>query len=145
MSAGLLLLFLCCLVEVHSQTAPYVSFMGQTLPSNSFVDLSELGTSDSDSIQCITDLPTCCSGAQGPHRGDWYSPDGTRLPFPGGGDIYEDRGYQSVQLHRINNANSPTGIYRCDIPTNDVHDDTDISVNTVYVGLYTDSGGKAGS
>ncbi|CAI8038512.1 hypothetical protein GBAR_LOCUS21472, partial [Geodia barretti] len=40
------------------------------------------------------------------------------------------------------NANSPTGIYRCDIPTVAVHDDTDISVrDTVYVGLYTASGG----
>ncbi|CAI8049106.1 hypothetical protein GBAR_LOCUS27045, partial [Geodia barretti] len=37
---------------------------------------------------------------------------------------------------------SQTGIYRCCIPTNAVHDVTDISVrDTVYVGLYTASGG----
>ena len=36
--------------------------------------------SGSDSVQCITDLSTCCSGAQGNHCGDWYFPDGTRLP-----------------------------------------------------------------
>ena len=40
-------------------------------------------------------------------------------------------------------ANSPTvGIYRCYIPTIAIHDDTDASVrDTVYVGLYTASGG----
>ena len=33
-------------------------------------------------------------------------------------------------------------IYRCDIPTNAIHDDRDISVrDTVYVGLYTGTGG----
>ena len=53
------------------------------------------------------------------------------------------RGAQRVDLHsRRNNANSPTGIYRCDIPTNAVHDDTDNSVrDTVYVGLYSGNGG----
>ena len=99
--------------------------------------------SGSDSVQCITDLGTCCTSTQGPiHRGDWYFPDGNRLPFPGGGDIFEFRVSQGVDLRHRNNANSPTGIYRCDIPTNAVHDDTDISVrDTVYVGLYTANGG----
>ena len=46
-------------------------------------------SSGSDSVQCITDLSTCCSGAQGNHHGDWYFPDGTRLPFYG--HIYESR------------------------------------------------------
>ena len=131
--------------EVYCQTFPYVSFMGQTLANHSYVNLSQVGDdgSGSDSVQCITDLSTCCSVPQGPtHRGDWYFPNGNRLPFPGGGDIYESRETQRVDLRRRNNANSPTGIYRCDIPTNDVHDYPDISVrDTVYVGLYTGSGG----
>ena len=46
-----------------------------------------------------------------------------------------------IELHRSNGATSPTGIYRCEIPTNAVHDDKDISVRaTVYVGLYTSAG-----
>ena len=66
----------------------------------------------------------------------------TRLPFPGGGDIYQNREAQRVDLRRHNSVTSPTGLYRCDIPTNAVYDDTDISVRaTVYVGLYTGSGG----
>ena len=78
-----LLSLLWSLVEVHSQTFPYVSFNGQTLANHSYVDLSLVGNdgSGSDSVQCHTDLSTCCSSNQGPHRGDWYFPNGTRLPF----------------------------------------------------------------
>ena len=74
------------LVEVvHSQTAPYVSFSNQTLANHSYVDLSQVGIEQngSDSVQCITDLNTCCSSGQGTHRGDWYFPDGDRLSFNG--------------------------------------------------------------
>ena len=138
-----LMLFCWSVGEVYCQTFPYVSFMSQTLANHSYVDISLVGNdlSGSDSVQCITDLSRCCTSAQGAHRGDWYFPDGTRLPFPGDGDLYETRGPQRVDLRRRNNATSPVGIYRCDIHTNAVHH-TDISVrDTVYVGLYTDSGG----
>ena len=137
-----LLSLLWSLVEVHSQSFPYVSFNGQTLANHSYVDLSLVGTSGSDSVRCHTDFSTCCNSTQGPHRGDWYFPNGTRLFFYGNGGIYETRGVQRVDLRR-NHGTSPTGIYRCDISTNAVHDDDDISVrDTVYVGLYTGSGGK---
>ena len=138
---SLLLLFLLSLVEVHCQTFPYVSFMGQTLVNHSHVDLNIVGSDYfSDSVVCHTDLSTCCSGSQGNHRGDWYFPSGTRLLFSG--DMYEARGAQRVELRRTN-ATGPTGIYRCNIATNAVHDDTDISVrDTVYVGLYTTGEGS---
>ena len=132
--------------EVYCQTFPYVSFMSQTLANHSYVDLSQVGRpdiGDGEGVQCITDLATCCTGSDGHHRGDWYFPDGTRLPFAYlDVDTFETRVSQRVDIRRNTNANSPTGIYRCDIPTNAVHDDTDISVrDTVYVGLYTASGG----
>ena len=141
-----LCLLLWSLVEVHSQTAPYVSFMGVSLPNHGYVDLSLVGNPALDpgdhSVQCHTDLYSCCSGGDGPHRGDWYFPDGTRLPFPGVGDITEARVAQRVDIRRNNNANSPSGIYRCDIPTNDVYDENDNSVReSVYIGLYA-TGGK---
>ena len=144
MAVALLLLLGLFLPLANSQSFPHVSFRGQTLANHSYVDLSLVGddSSGSDSVQCHTDLSTCCSGAQSFHRGDWYFPDGARLPFSGGGDIYEGRGAQTVSLHRRNNALSPVGIYWCDIPTNAAHHDTDRSVRaTVYVGLYTASGG----
>ena len=71
----------------------------------------------SDGVQCITDLSTCCSNSQGQHRGDWYFPDGTRLPFPINGLIFESRGDQRVNLFRRSGGNSPVGIYRCFIAT----------------------------
>ena len=141
-----LLSLLWSLVEVHSQSFPSLSFNGTTLTNHSYVDISEVGSnsSSSDSVQCHTDLESCCSDTDGPHRGDWYFPNGTRLQFSdGSGDIYEQRGAQRVDIRRRNNANSPTGIYRCDIPTGAVHHATDNSVrDTVYLGLYTASGGK---
>ena len=137
---SLLLLFLLSLVEVHcQQTFPYVSFMGQTLVNHSYVNLSTVGD-DYDSIQCHTDLGTCCSVSQGIHRGDWYFPNGTRLSLSG--DMYEARGAQRVVIRRTT-ATGQTGIYRCDIPTSSVHDNTDNSVrDTVYVVLYTTGEGS---
>ena len=132
------------MVEVQcQQTFPYVSFMGQTLADHSYVDMSHVGLG-SDAVYCHTDLTTCCSGAQGQHRGDWYFPNGDRLPFPDASPpIFESRTAERVGLRRINNAVGPTGIYRCDIPTNAVHHAMDNSVRvSVYVGLYTSTGGK---
>ena len=142
----LLCLLLWSLVEVHSQTEfPYVSFMGETLLNHAFVNLTLVGEDAGDpgnTVRCHTDLSTCCSNTEGRHRGDWYFPNGDRLGFGfDAGDIYEYRGAQRVNLYRINNADSPTGIYRCDIPTDAVHNDSDRSVReTVYVGLYATGG-----
>ena len=115
-----LLSLLWSLVEVHCQTAPYVTFMENTVPNHGYVDLGLVGDdygSGSDGVQCHTDLDTCCSGTQGQHRGDWYFPDGTRLPFPINGLIFESLGDQRVNLFRRSGGNSPVGIYRCYIAT----------------------------
>ena len=128
------------LVKVNSQyTFPYVSFKGQTLANHSYVNLSIVGD-NSDSVQCHTNLGSCCTEHQGIHRGDWYFPNRARLQFSG--DIIERRDYQRVDIFRTSSVTSPTGIYCCYIPTISVHHGTDSSVRaTVYVGLYTDSGG----
>ena len=139
--APLLLCLLSALVEVHSQTVPYVSFMGTNLTNHSYVDLTLVGSAvdGGDSVQCHTDLITCCSGAQGAHRGDWHAPGSQdRLPFPGDpGDIYETRGARRVDLRRRNNGDT-SGIYRCTIETNAVNAEN--GRETVYVGLYASGG-----
>ena len=150
-----LLCLLLSLVEVQSQTEyPYISFMGTTLPNHSYVNLSLVGgdpisSGDSDTVKCHTDLMTCCRKKQGPHRGDWFPPGShTRLNFSGEASgctcIYEDRQAQVIHIRRRNNPTGPSGIYRCVIATNAVHNDSDQSVGeTVYVGLYYGSeGGK---
>ena len=135
-SAVLLMVLPLVEVTVYCQTFPYVSFMGQTLANNSYVDLGQVGTTDANSLTCHTDLATCCSSLQGPHRGNWFFPNGTRLPISG--VDYESRSAQLVQLRRNSTSNGPWGIYRCDIPTNSVHDDDGANslAEVVYVGLY---------
>ena len=113
------------------------------LPNHSYVDLTLVGNDGTDgtgnTVRCITDLGTCCGTAQGVHRGHWYFPDGSELVH--GGDIDRARGDMRFNLRRRNNAMGPSGIYRCDIPTDAVHDDSDLSVReTVYVGLYASGG-----
>ena len=127
------------LVDVHSKSCPYVSFKGQTLANHSYVNFSLVGDlqNGSDSVQCRTDLTTCCTGGQGIHRGDWYFPNGTRLPLPGRSDIRESRENKRVDLRHWS-ATSPTGMYHCDIATTD-HNET--TQKRVYVGLYANGGG----
>ena len=140
---ALLLNFLCCLVEVHSETEyPYVSFMGVILPNHAYVNLTLVGNDITDSgntVRCHTDLQTCCTSSQGVHHGDWYFPNGSVLAGGGGGDdIYRSRGAQVVHLRRRNDVTSPSGIYRCEIETVAVNT---ITGETVDVGLYPPSGG----
>ena len=143
MKATVMSVLLClfsALVEVHSQTVPYVSFMGTNLPNHSYVDLTLVGDAldGSDSVQCHTDLSTCCGSAQGNDRGDWYFSDGTRLAFGGSGYLlYESRGAQRVDLRRLNNADI-SGIFYCAIETEAVNDDD--GRGTVFVGLYASRG-----
>ena len=128
-------------VEVHSQTAPYVRFMGTNLPNHSYVDLTLVGDAldSSDSVQCHTDLRTCCNDAAGPDRGDWYFPNGTRLPFPNiTFNIFGIRQAQRVDVRHRGRNDVTSGMYRCAVETNAVHDDD--GRETVYIGLYASGG-----
>ena len=138
LAVAISLSLLLSLVEGNSQTFPYVSFRGQTLANHSYLDSSLVGYMTTDSVQCHTDLTTCCSGDQGIHRGDWYFPNGDRLPFDKINDIHESRQEQRVDLRRTS-ATLPTGIYHCVIPTVAVHNHKS-TTNRFYVGLYADGG-----
>ena len=145
----LLFLFWGLVAVVYSQTVPYVSFMGMNLTNHSYVDLTTVGeniSASGDTVRCHTDLTSCCTSSQGDHRRDWYFPNGYALRgSSGSGDIYQRRGDQVIHLRRRNNATSPSGIYRCDIPTAAVNDDDipyTITGETVYVGLYPPNKGK---
>ena len=136
------LVLILSLVEVHSQTVPYVSFMGVNLPNHAYVNLTTVGDDigdPGDTVRCHSDLTSCCSGDEGDHRGSWFFPDDTELPFTSTtNDIVMDREPQEVHILRRNNAMSTSGIYRCDIETMAVNDDVlaTITGETVYVGLY---------
>ena len=129
-------------------TGVFVRFLGVDLSNHSYVNLTLVGAArdGSDSVQCHTDLSTCCYAAAGADRGDWYAPGNqSRLPFGDVGDLFEARKAQRVDLRRRNNAGT-SGIYRCTIETNAVHsnDNSDTTTReTVYAGLYASGGEEA--
>ena len=131
-SVLVLLSFLCRPSE--EQTFPYVSIGDQVLPNHSFVNMSLVGTSIDSAIHCHTDLATCCSATQGSRRGNWLSPGGDQLPFPGEHvvSLYQSREDRRVDLYR-RSGSAMSGIYCCQIPTSS-------SSNRLYIGLYMDGG-----
>ena len=137
---------LWCVVEVHSQTAPYLTFMGEILPNNSYVDLSLVGqggTATHDSgreIVCHTDLDTCCSGSDG--HGDWFFPHNSPAIDRPGRPIVMKKLPKRVRLERGTGSGTiPSGIYQCAIETVAVSGEGGTGRERVYVGLY-ESGGK---
>ena len=120
------------------------------LSNHSYVDLTAVGDAGDggDSVQCHTDLSTCCNRDFGDDRGDWYAPGSQdRLPFgdAGSGDLFETRQAQRVDLRRRNDAGT-SGIYRCTIETTAVHSDDNSDMTTretVYAGLYASGGEEA--
>ena len=67
------LLLLCCffgLMEVYSETAPYLNVSHNIMPNNSYVNLSMVRILERNGVHCYNDLTTCCSGSQGPDCGD---------------------------------------------------------------------------
>ena len=105
--------------------------------NHSYVNLSLVGTPENNRVSCHTNRDTCCSYAQGPDRGDWFFPNGTRLDFSNsGGDIYQMRGAQRVSLLRRNTRNVP-GIYHCNIT---ITPGSDPIRGIIYIGLYDDRG-----
>ena len=137
------------LAHTCTPSGVFVRFLGVDLSNHSYVDLTAVGAAmdGSDSVQCHTDLNTCCNSAAGADRGDWHAPGSQdRLPFSGdSGDIYEQREAQQVDLHRRNNG-ATSGIYRCTVETNAVHSDNSSDTTTretVYAGLYASGGEEA--
>ena len=135
---------LWCVVKVHSQTeAPYLTFMGETIPNNSYVDLRQVGQGGTAAvITCNTNLSSCCRNSS--IHGGWFFPNGTALPDV---DISNSNPSpiaqrwldQKVRLqHGPSNRNIsviPSGIYHCDIAI------SDSKMETVYIGIYVSEGG----
>ena len=152
-AVSVLLFLLWSLVEIHSQTppAPYLTFMGETLPDHSYVDLSALGdiANEDDYVVCHTDLTSCCGGSV-PDRGFWYLPNGDELPGAGGSGAATNpivlmRGPQVVRLIRGTGPGDASGLYRCIIETVADNDPGSPSPDngigeTLYVGVYSTGG-----
>lgn len=119
--------------------------MGKTLPDNSYVDLNQVGNNvnGTDSIQCHTDLISCC-GYENDGGGEWFSPARNRLPVNttdiGIYKVYQD---QRIDLRRSNTgdySNIMSGIYQCQIQTKATGISGTGNQKLVNVGLYTSGG-----
>ena len=111
---------------------------GAVTPNHGFVLLDNIGEGD-DALLCLTDQPACCrppyTGAMGLAIGNWFFPNGTRVPSSGSQwGLHRTRGQMLVSLHRRRGRED--GVYRCEIP-----DAMDV-IQTLYVGLYTNTTGE---
>ena len=117
-------------------TAIALQLSGQRYDSHSLVILTDIGEGDTAALLCLTDREMCCRGSDGGAGGDWYYPDGGLVPFAfGGTSIYQTRGASRVRLNRRNDAQSPTGVYRCDVL------DASGTNQSIYVGVYLEGRG----
>ena len=100
--------------------------------------LEDIGEGD-DALLCLTSLTACCrppyTGEKKNALGNWYFPNGSRVPSDGGEwDFYGTRGQMVVYMHRRRGGEE--GIYRCEIPDA-------MNVNqTIYIGVYSASTGE---
>ena len=94
----------------------YFELGGQTFGNNSIVSLTQVGEGK-DALLCKTDLISCCATV--PNRfGEFYYPNGLIVPINNSGHgFYRNRGDQEIRLNRRQGITSPSGKFRCEIPT----------------------------
>ena len=103
---------------------------GESIPINGAIDINRIGDgfTGEGALVCHTDdYSTCCRGVDNPPngvgRGEWYLPGETvAIPPPTdtGANFYRSRGTSVLRLNRRNinpPTTTPTGVYRCEIPT----------------------------
>ena len=88
-----------------------------------------------DALLCVTDLTACCRHPYSVSLGNWFFPNGTRVPSSGAQwDFFRIRGQSVVSLHRLRGG--VRGIYHCVIP-----DATGVT-QTINIGVYTAETGE---
>ena len=114
---------------------------GTTYQNNSVVTLEDIGEGD-DALVCITNLTACCRppyiGGMGKAIGNWYFPNGTKLPSDNAigmkWDFYRTRGQMAIHMNR--RKGGVEGIYHSVIP------DAMNVTQTIYIGVYSASTGE---
>ena len=111
------------------------SLNGTIYKNNSLVTLENIGDGH-NSLLCITNLTACCRSpyTNGSAIGNWFFPNGTRVPSSGNGDIYRTRGQMVVNMRWT--IGGEDGIYHCVIL------DAENVNQTMYIGVYTVSTGE---
>ena len=97
--------------------------------------LEDIGENDT-ALLCVTNLTACCKRLHtGLSLGNWFFPNGTRVPsYNVTSDFYRDRGQMVVRMKRTRSGEE--GIYRCEIP-----DSTNVN-QAIYIGVYNAGTGE---
>ena len=114
----------------------WFSLNGTTYQNNSCVTLEDIGSSNTDSLLCITNLTACCrrSDSSTP-SGNWFLPNGTKVRDENSGsDFYRVRGHMVIRLNRRRGGEE--GIFSCVIP------DSMNVLQTIYIGVYSAGRGE---
>ena len=123
-----------CFTLVH-YCFPVAVLRGTPYQNNSVVTLEDIGEGD-DALLCITFQTTCCRPPySGGALGNWFFPNGTRVPSSGAQwDFHRTRGQMVIVLHH--RRGGVEGIYHCEIPN------TFGFTQTIYIGVYSASTGE---
>ena len=116
------------------------SLGGTTYQNNSIVTLEDIGEGD-DALLCLTDFTPCCqtgfTSGNGTLLGNWFFPNGTRVPPSGARwNFLRSRSQSVVRLQR--RRGEEEGIYHCEIP------DAMNVTQTIYIGVYRRADTQAG-
>ena len=119
---------------------PYITFMGERLPNNAFVDIQQISNTENTTVQCHTDLSECCDPSQHSHTGVWVLPNGAEVMH--GQTVF---GYTATGTERridltyntlLNSA--VEGVFICTVFISG----TPIVQQSVYVGIYSGTSSK---
>ena len=121
---------------------PYITFMGERLPNNAFVDIQQISNTldETTTLQCHTDLVACCDPSQHSHTGVWVLPNGAEVMH--GQTVF---GYTATGTERridltyntlLNSA--VEGVFICTVFISG----TPIVQHSVYVGIYSGTSSK---
>ena len=97
-------------------------------PNNSVVNLTDIGEGY-DALHCITNLTTCCRGADGGSVGEWFLPGKTSPVIRMNADSFARSGGPSAVLLNRRTGTGPTGLYTCQVP------DGSSMERTLYIGV----------
>ena len=96
------------------------------------VNLTDIGEGY-NALHCLTNLTTCCRGADGGPAGEWFLPGQTSPVIHVAADdtknFTRSRGPSAVLLNRKTGVVGPTGLYTCQVP------DGNGMERTVYIGV----------
>ena len=113
-----------------AQTGPGIFFGGNPVV-NGIVALSDISNTTSTALQCVTQIPDCCT-THG--SGDWISPSGAGITTSTSSDMYQFKGKSHMDL--LKNVGGMEGIYRCDIRCSPT-----AALSSFYVGVYETGNG----